>query len=201
MFRTRVEVPVAVAVGIVAVALSACTPQPVAGRASVIGVPTPGSASTSGTASAPETEDGSIPENSSISPNDSANAAIRKLDPDLLAAVRKAADAAKAAGVEVRVTSGWRSKEYQQRLLDQAVAKYRNREEALRFVSTPDKSAHVLGKAVDIGPTAAADWVGRHGSDYGLCQVYENEMWHFELLTSPGGQCPPQRADAAVPSQ
>ena len=28
-------------------------------------------------------------------------------------------------------------------------------------------------------PTDADDWLIQHGSDYGLCQTYANEMWHF----------------------
>jgi zinc D-Ala-D-Ala carboxypeptidase len=141
--------------------------------------------------------DGDIPENGSISPFDTSNAAIHNLDPALLQAVQKATEDARARGVEVRVTSGWRSKAYQQRLLDQAVVKYGSLEQARRFVNTPEKSTHVSGKAVDIGPTRAADWFIQHGSNYGLCQAYANEMWHFELLTSPGGDCPQARSDAA----
>ena len=83
-----------------------------------------------------------------------------------------------------------------ERLLDEAVNTYGSLEEARRLVSTPDKSAHVTGEAIDIGPTDAADWLIRHGADYGLCQTYANEMWHFELSTTPGGQCPVPRSDA-----
>jgi zinc D-Ala-D-Ala carboxypeptidase len=169
-------------VGVLVVALAACTPTPHAGENSSDGAG----------------EDGGIPDNSSISPFDSRHAAIRGLDPDLLAAVRKAAEDARSAGVELRVTSGWRSKAYQQRLLDEAVAAYGSLEEARRLVSTPEKSAHVTGEAVDIGPTDAADWLIRHGSDYGLCQTYANEMWHFELSTTPGGECPTPRNDATA---
>jgi LAS superfamily LD-carboxypeptidase LdcB len=140
-------------------------------------------------------EDGSIPQNSSISLH-SDHAAIRGLDPALLDALRKAeADAARA-GVELKVTSGWRSAQYQQRLLDEAVVTYGSLDEARRFVNTPEKSTHVSGKAVDIGPTAADDWLIQHGADYGLCQAYSNEMWHFELLTTPGGTCPAPLSDA-----
>ncbi|MGI5498849.1 M15 family metallopeptidase [Lentzea sp. CA-135723] len=139
--------------------------------------------------------DGSIPEGQSISLDDDQHAAIANLDPELLAAVRKAAADAKSR-VEFRVTSGWRSREYQQRLLDQAIDLYRSEEEALRWVHPPDKSAHVTGKAIDIGPTNADDWLIQHGSDYGLCQAYANEMWHFELLTMPGGQCPQPQSNA-----
>ncbi|MCX2955305.1 M15 family metallopeptidase [Lentzea sp. NEAU-D7] len=140
--------------------------------------------------------DGSIPENESISLDDGEHAAIANLDPALLAAMRKAAADARLAGVELRVTSGWRSAEHQQRLLDEAVELYRSEEEARRWVHPPDRSAHVTGKAIDIGPTNADDWLIQHGADYGLCQAYANEMWHFELLTTPGGQCPQPRSTA-----
>ncbi|MCS7475283.1 M15 family metallopeptidase [Umezawaea endophytica] len=140
--------------------------------------------------------DGSIPENSSISLSDTDHDALRGLDPALLEAVRKADVDARLAGVELRVTSGWRSEAYQRRLLDQAVVTYGSLQEARRFVSTPEKSKHVVGKAIDIGPTNADDWLIRHGAAYGLCQAYANEMWHFELLTTPGGECPQPLADA-----
>lgn len=176
-------------VGVLAVALTACARESASGEHS-----TGESSATS--ASVPMAGDGSIPDNGSISLYDDGHAAIRGLDPDLLTAVRNAAADARRAGVELTVTSGWRSREHQQRLLDEAVREYGSLDEARRFVNTPDKSAHVTGKAIDIGPTAAADWLIRHGADYGLCQAYANEMWHFELLTTPGGRCPAPLSDA-----
>ncbi|HEX7303965.1 M15 family metallopeptidase [Lentzea sp.] len=134
--------------------------------------------------------DGSIPKNESISLDDNGHAAIANLDPALLSAVRAAAVDAAARGVVLKVTSGWRSRAYQQRLLDEAIALYRSEKEALRWVHPPEKSKHVTGHAIDIGPTDAADWLVRFGADYGLCQTYTNEMWHFELMTEPGGRCP-----------
>jgi D-alanyl-D-alanine carboxypeptidase len=142
-------------------------------------------------------QDGYIEDNGGISVSDTTHPAIRNLDPKLLQALRQAAEAAKARGVELKVTSGWRSKQYQQRLMEDAVHRYGSLEKARQFVNTPDKSAHVSGKAVDIGPTRAADWMVQHGSDFGLCQTYGNEMWHFELATEPGGDCPPQLENAA----
>jgi len=142
------------------------------------------------------TGDGDIPDNGSISLSDTGHDALRGLDPALLAAVRAAEVDARRVGVELRVTSGWRSAEYQQRLLDRAVVTYGSLDEARRFVNTPEKSTHVSGKAIDIGPTAADDWLIQHGADYGLCQAYANEMWHFELLTTPGGHCPQPLGDA-----
>jgi zinc D-Ala-D-Ala carboxypeptidase len=150
----------------------------------------------SGTGSAGGGEDGAIDDAAGISVFDNDHPAIRNLDPQLRKAVQQAAQDARQR-VEFKVTSGWRSKEYQQRLLDEAVDKYGSLAEARKFVSTPETSNHVTGKAVDIGPTNAADWLIQRGDNYGLCQVYSNEMWHFELLTEPGGTCPPLKPNAA----
>jgi len=114
---------------------------------------------------------------------------IGKLDTDLLDALQAAARDAQDDGVRMVVTSGWRSRAHQQRLFAEAVSKYGSEEEASRWVSTPDTSRHVTGDAVDIGPTAAADWLSQHGADYGLCQTFANEIWHYELTTTPDGQC------------
>lgn len=122
---------------------------------------------------------------------------IGKLDPDLLAAVQAAARDARDDGVAMRITSGWRSREHQQRLYDEAVARYGSEEEARRYVATPDTSAHVTGDAVDIGPTDADVWLIEHGADYGLCQTFANEIWHFELATEPGGTCPAMLPDGS----
>ncbi|HEX6683339.1 MAG TPA: M15 family metallopeptidase [Candidatus Limnocylindrales bacterium] len=121
---------------------------------------------------------------------------VAKLDPDLLRALREAAADAADDGVEFHVNSGWRSKEYQNQLLREAVSKYGSEEEAARWVATADTSAHVSGDAVDIGPSDATAWLSEHGADYGLCQIYRNESWHYELrpkATSRG--CPRMYAD------
>nr|WP_062340124.1 M15 family metallopeptidase [Herbidospora sakaeratensis] len=133
-----------------------------------------------------------------ISPFDTSSPAITNLDPALLRAVRQAARDAAADGVELFLTTAWRSERYQRKLYEEAITKYGSEREARRYVSTPDSSRHVTGDAVDVGPTDADDWLNRHGSAYGLCQTYANEMWHFELATTPGGECPPMRADASA---
>jgi hypothetical protein len=107
--------------------------------------------------------------------------AVADLDPDLLAALRRAATAAAADGVEFTVNSGWRSRSYQDQLLREAVSEYGSEEEAARWVATADTSAHVSGDGVDIGPTDAMSWLSQHGADHGLCQIYGNEPWHYEL--------------------
>ncbi|MFQ6225798.1 peptidase M15 [Nocardia sp. NPDC002869] len=85
---------------------------------------------------------------------------------------------------------------YQAHLLNEAIAKYGSEQEAARWVATPDRSAHVSGDAVDIGPVAAAKWLSAHGAAYGLCQVYANEPWHYELRPEAVDHgCPPLYAD------
>jgi D-alanyl-D-alanine carboxypeptidase len=122
--------------------------------------------------------------------------AVANLDPDLLGALRRAATDAAHDGVEFFVNGGWRSPEYQEQLLQEAVSKYGSEQEAARWVATPDTSAHVSGDAVDIGPAAARAWLSAHGAAYGLCQIYRNEPWHYELRPEAvDGGCPPMYAD------
>ncbi|PDP88652.1 peptidase M15 [Glycomyces fuscus] len=142
-------------------------------------------------------EDGALPDDLSVTAFDTRYPSIARLDGELLEAVQEATRDALEEGIVLHVTSGWRSEAYQRHLLDEAVREHGSREEARRLVSTPEESRHVTGEAVDIGPTDAADWVVRRGAAYGLCQVYANEMWHFELLAEPGGDCPEHLPDAA----
>ena len=106
---------------------------------------------------------------------------VANLDPELLQALREAATDAADDGIEFTVNSGWRSPQYQNQLLREAVSKYGSAAEAARWVSTAETSAHVSGDAVDIGHVAARAWLSEHGAEYGLCQVYRNEPWHYEL--------------------
>jgi hypothetical protein len=55
----------------------------------------------------------------------------------------------------------------------------------------------VLGQAVDIGGAPADQWLVANGVRFGLCQIYANEVWHFELATDAAGNCPPLSATAA----
>jgi hypothetical protein len=112
---------------------------------------------------------------------DDGSPAVANLDADLLSALRTAATAARDDGVEFQVNSGWRSAAHQRRLLQEAVAKYGSEHEAERWVATPETSAHVSGDAVDLGPSRATSWLSHHGAAYGLCQIYRNEPWHYEL--------------------
>jgi zinc D-Ala-D-Ala carboxypeptidase len=123
--------------------------------------------------------DGAVPDGTTVL--DDEIPGVAKLDSALLGALRQAATDAADDGVEFFVDSGWRSPAYQEQLLREAVLNYGSEDEAARWVATPNTSAHVSGHAVDIGPSGAAAWLSEHGAAYGLCQVYGNEPWHYEL--------------------
>jgi D-alanyl-D-alanine carboxypeptidase len=125
---------------------------------------------------------------------------INGLSPKLKSRLKKAITAAKADGVTIRITSGRRSAAKQQRLLNEAITKYGSYKAATRWVLPPEYSAHVQGKAVDIGPAAAMQWLNRNGYRYGICRRYDNEPWHFEALTTPGKKCPPREPYARAVS-
>ena len=134
---------------------------------------------------------GAVPDGTSVF--DDEVPGVANLDADLLGALRQAATDA---GVAFFVDSGWRSPEYQDRLLRDAVSKYGSEAEAARWVATPETSAHVSGDAVDVGPAEATAWLSEHGAEYGLCQVYANEPWHYELRPDAIDHgCPPMYAD------
>ena len=118
------------------------------------------------------------------------------LDRALLGALRRAAAAAAYEGVDIRITSGRRSPEHQQQLLDEAISTYGSEAEARRWVATPETSPHVSGDAVDVGPSGAVTWLSARGAEYGLCQIYGNEPWHYELRPEAADQgCPPLYPD------
>jgi zinc D-Ala-D-Ala carboxypeptidase len=124
-------------------------------------------------------KDGALPDGVTVFDDDYAG--VANLDPDLVRAIRNAATDAADDGIEFTVNSGWRSPEYQERLLQDAVATYGSIREAARWVATAKRSAHVSGDAIDIGPFDASAWLSKHGAEYGLCLIYRNEPWHFEL--------------------
>ena len=163
-----VAVPVAVVVlGLAAVALG------VSGRSDA----PRGAGTGSGAASAPQ--DAGVTE-----------PPVTGLDAELERRFALAVEAAAADGVVLTLTSGWRSAEDQAGLVESAVERYGSLDEARRWVLPPERSAHVAGLAIDVGPTDGALWLEQHGADHGLCRVYANELWHFEPVVEPGGVCP-----------
>jgi len=165
---------------------------------------TASSSTASSSTAAPRTEprralgeaDGAVPDGTTVFDDDVPG--VANLDRALLGALRRAATRAADDGVELFVDSGWRSREYQEHLLHEAISKYGSKAEAARWVATPDTSAHVSGDAVDIGPSDATAWLSAHGAEYGLCRIYRNEPWHYELRPDAIAHgCPAMYADAA----
>jgi hypothetical protein len=137
---------------------------------------------------------GAVPEGTTVF--DDEVPGVVNLDPALLRALRRAATDAAADGVELVVNSGWRSPAYEDQLRREAIAKYGSEAEAARWVATGTTSPHVSGDAVDIGPAHATPWLSAHGAAYGLCQIYGNEPWHYELRPDAVAHgCPRTYAD------
>lgn len=158
-----------------------------AARPGTLPVPTdrPAESGTTGTGTgsviAPSEADGVIRDGDQPTVFDVDRVAVGNLDPALLAALQRAASDAEGDGVTFRVNSGWRTPALQERMLQDAIVQYGSETEAARWVATPQTSAHVSGDAVDMGPLPTLDWLAQHGADYGLCQTYANESWHYEL--------------------
>ena len=116
-----------------------------------------------------------------------------ELHPLLVTRFSVAQSFARADGVELSLTSGFRSLTRQQILFEAAVRKYGSESEAAKWVLPPKFSKHPRGLAIDVnypdGRTEAL-WLERNGSRFGLCRVYANEWWHFEGVIAPGQACP-----------
>ena len=122
---------------------------------------------------------------------------VEHLQQPMARSVQRAIAAAAAAGVEVRVSSGWRSHVTQQSLYAEAIAKYGTPALARRWVLPPEESNHVKGLAVDVSPASGARWLEKNGVHFGLCRRYDNEPWHFErLAAAKGSVCPPREPHA-----
>ena len=108
---------------------------------------------------------------------------------------------ARADGVELILTSGYRSLERQQMLFDREVQIRGSETEAAKWVLPPQFSHHPKGLAIDVnypGDQIGAYWLETNGSRFGLCRVYANEWWHFEGLIAPGDTCPALASNALV---
>nr|WP_067689849.1 M15 family metallopeptidase [Nocardia jejuensis] len=119
------------------------------------------------------------------------------LNPRLAEAFSQASAQAEAEGVELWITSGYRSPGEQESMWEDGVATYGSPEAARRWVLPPGESTHVTGQAIDVGPRSGAQWLEDNGNRWGLCRTFENEWWHFEHVTSAGGGCPARLSDAS----
>ena len=124
-----------------------------------------------------------------------------ELHPLLLARFAVAQSFARVDGVELSITSGFRTLDRQEILFQEAVRKYGSESEAAKWVLPPQFSHHPQGLAIDVNypdDKAGALWLESNGSRFGLCRVYANEWWHFEGIIAPGADCPKMAPNALV---
>lgn len=119
------------------------------------------------------------------------------LDPLLAFAYRLAQGEAQAQGVPLWIVSGYRTPAEQEALWEDGIRTYGSPDAARRWVLPPNESTHVSGQAIDVGPREGAAWLEANGNRWGLCRMYDNEWWHFELATVPGFGCPARLPDAS----
>lgn len=121
------------------------------------------------------------------------------LTPAMADAWNRAVAGAKAEGVVLTMTSGYRSGADQQELWVDGLRKYGTEAEARKWVAVPWESAHVRGIAVDAGPNRdSMAWLEKNQDRFGLCRRFDNEPWHFELRRPEWPTCPPMVVSAAT---
>jgi hypothetical protein len=123
--------------------------------------------------------------------------AITGLQPQFRDAVGQMLQDAQRQGVNLRITSAYRSPEVQARLWENALAKYGSAEAARKWVAPPGKSQHNMGTAVDFaGPggllrdanSPEAQWLRANAGRFGLDIPMDWEPWQVELAGARGGQ-------------
>ena len=116
----------------------------------------------------------------------------KPMRPDVARAFDRMEAAARADGVHLIVTSGYRS--------DAEQAELYARHPDPKWVAPPGKSLHRFGTELDLGPPAAYGWLARNARRFHFIQRYEWEPWHYGYGLNP--RSAPPRADgrSAVPS-
>ncbi len=97
--------------------------------------------------------------------------------PDVAAAFDRMAAAAAAAGIELLVSSGFRSNAEQAALF----AAHPDP----RWVAPPGRSLHRCATELDLGPASAYGWLAANASRFSFVQRYSWEPWHFGLDIGP----------------
>jgi Transglycosylase SLT domain/D-alanyl-D-alanine carboxypeptidase/Putative Flp pilus-assembly TadE/G-like len=112
----------------------------------------------------------------------------KPMHPDVAAAFdAMAAAARREAGLQLSVTSGFRSDAEQARLF----AANPNP----KWVAPPGTSLHRYGTELDLGPPAAYAWLKQHAGRFGFIHRYAWEPWHFGLGGNPRDRAHPAQYD------
>ena len=97
--------------------------------------------------------------------------------PDVAAAYDRMAQAARHAGLDLLVVSGFRSDAEQARLFAQHPDP--------RWVAPPGHSLHRCATELDLGTSAAYGWLLAHAARFGFLRRYPWEPWHFGFAAGP----------------
>ena len=133
------------------------------------------------------------------------------LNPQFATAVDRMVQEAAQQGIDLTITSGYRSPELQATLWENALAKYGDPEIADNWVARPGHSMHNKGLAVDFAAAGGgllrdansreAQWIKQNAPRFGLAVPLSNEPWQVELAGARGGGGPstPPPQQAAMP--
>jgi Transglycosylase SLT domain/D-alanyl-D-alanine carboxypeptidase len=97
--------------------------------------------------------------------------------PDVAAAYDRMALAARRAGIDLVVVSGFRS--------DAEQAELFARHPDPRWVAPPGHSLHRCATELDLGPSAAYGWLDSNAPRFGFVRRYSWEAWHFGFDDGP----------------
>jgi LAS superfamily LD-carboxypeptidase LdcB len=111
---------------------------------------------------------------------------------EVATAWKHAVAVAKKSGITLCLNDGKRSRAQQLAQFAEYEKQY-GKDVARQLVLPPDRSAHVLGVAVDAQPAAGWQWLQQTKGSLGFCRRYDNEGWHFEYA--------PQFATAGCPDR
>jgi D-alanyl-D-alanine carboxypeptidase-like protein len=95
----------------------------------------------------------------------------KPMRPDVALAFDRLEAAARAEGVTLLITSGYRSD------AEQAVLWARHPDP--KWVARPGTSLHRFGTELDLGPPAAYGWLAAHANAFHFIQRYAWEPWHY----------------------
>ena len=101
----------------------------------------------------------------------------KPMRPDVARAFDRMEASARAAGVLLIVTSGYRS--------DAEQAQLYARHPDPKWVAPPGRSLHRLGTELDLGPPAAYGWLARNAGRFHFVQRYSWEPWHYGYTLNP----------------
>jgi Transglycosylase SLT domain/D-alanyl-D-alanine carboxypeptidase len=96
---------------------------------------------------------------------------------DVAAAYDRMSAAAKRAGLDLVVVSGFRS--------DAEQAELFARHPDPRWVAPPGQSLHRCATELDLGPSSAYGWLAGSARRYGFIQRYSWEAWHYGFVAGP----------------